>query len=377
MQGRPQASRLRTRRRPPWPTPCGKGRIRGVGQGHLREEHALTGAWSGTIAMLTRESEALTVNDVATASYLHDALFYRSDDELLAAAVPFLRAGLDLGELAMVVCTPRNATLLADGLNGDPRLRLVPHTEVYQQRTPAVISAYRQMMERERAAGTGRIRVVGEVDFVASPANWAEWSRYEAVCNVALAPYPLWGMCLYDTRRLPSEVLLAAELTHPYVVTASSRTSNPRYVDPADFLRRSTRTGPNPLEATQPTLETDVLTDLAMFRHDIRTALAGSALSAAAVDDLVLAISELVTNAVLHGQPPVQVRLWSTSNRLLCTITDQGSGFDDPLAGYLPAGGKYLAHGGRGLWLARQLCDQLDTYRSPEGFTVRLAIGDG
>ena len=317
------------------------------------------------------------MNDAATGSYLHDALFYSSDDELLAATVPFLRAGLDLGELAMVVCTPRNTALLADGLNGDPRLRLLPHAEVYQQRTPAVISAYRQMMERERAAGTGRIRVVGEVDFADQPANWAEWSRYEAVCNVALAPYPLWGRCLYDTRRLPSEVLVAAELTHPYVVTASSRAANPRYVDPADFLRRSTPSGPDPLEATQPTLESDGLTDLAMLRHDIRTALAGAALSAEAVDDLVLAISELVTNAVVHGQPPVRVRLWSTSNRLLCTITDQGPGFDDPFAGYLPAGGNYLAHGGRGLWLARQLCDRLDTYRTPEGFTVSLTIDGG
>jgi anti-sigma regulatory factor (Ser/Thr protein kinase) len=311
----------------------------------------------------------------ATGSYLHDALFYSSDDELLAAAVPFLRAGLDLGELAMVICKPRNAALLADGLNGDPRLRLLPHAEVYQARTPAVILAYRRVMEREQAAGTSRIRLVGEVDFANQPTNWAEWSRYEAVCNVALAPYRLWGRCLYDTRRLSSEVLAAAELTHPYVVTASSRASNPRYVDPADFLRRSTATGPDPLEATQPTLEIAELIDLALLRHDIRTALAGSSLPAEAADDLVLAISELVTNAVLHGRPPVRVRLWSTSNRQLCTITDQGPGFNDPFAGYLPAGGRYLAHGGRGLWLARQLCDQLDTYHTPEGFTVRLTLG--
>lgn len=315
--------------------------------------------------------------NAATDSFLHDALFYSSDDELLAAAVPFLRAGLDLGGLAMVVCMPRNAALLADGLDGDPRLRLLPHAEVYQRRTPAVISAYRRMMERERATGTGRIRLVGEIDFADQPANWTEWSRYEAVCNVALAPYRLWGMCLYDTRRLPREVLVAAELTHPHVVTASSRTSNPRYVDPADFLRRSTPAGPDPLEATRPTLDSDGLIDLALLRRDIRTALAGSALCAEAADDLMLAISELVTNAILHGRPPVRVRLWSTSNRLLCTITDQGTGFNDPFAGYLPAGGKYLGHGGRGLWLARQLCDQLDTYRTPEGFTVRLTISGG
>jgi hypothetical protein len=34
--------------------------------------------------------------------------------------------------------------------------------------------------------------------------------RFEAVSNRAVASYPFWGVCLYDTRRLPGEVVAAA-----------------------------------------------------------------------------------------------------------------------------------------------------------------------
>jgi hypothetical protein len=66
------------------------------------------------------------------------------------------------------------------------------------------------------------------------------------------------------------------------------------------------------------------------------------------------------------------VRVWATPERLLGTVTDQGGGIDDPLAGYVPARGQDPRRTGMGLWLARQLCDQLKMARTPYGFTVRL-----
>lgn len=36
-----------------------------------------------------------------------------------------------------------------------------------------------------------------------------------------------------------------------------------------------------------------------------------------------------------------------------------------------------LADEGMGLWAARQLCDRMDLYRTPEGFTVRVVIEEG
>ena len=70
----------------------------------------------------------------------------------------------------------------------------------------------------------------------------------------------------------------------------------------------------------------------------------------------------------------MRIRLWSTARQTVCTVTDAGPGFDDPLAGYLPAHGGDMSRGGMGLWLARQLCDQVTLARTPDGFTVRLVL---
>jgi anti-sigma regulatory factor (Ser/Thr protein kinase) len=57
----------------------------------------------------------------------------------------------------------------------------------------------------------------------------------------------------------------------------------------------------------------------------------------------------------------------------VCAISDRGSGFADPLAGFQPAHGPDLGRGGMGLWLARKLFDSVDLLPGPDGFTVRLA----
>ena len=306
--------------------------------------------------------------------YAHDALLYGSDQELLSDAVAFVRAGVDAGETTMVVCTEPTSALLRAALDGDPRVVFSTGSEVYR-RTPQTILAFQQLLEREVAAGARRVRVVGEVVFGEHPASWSEWARYEAVINRAVAPYPVWGVCLYDTRRLPGQVLAAAQLTHPYLRTVGSRAANPRYLDPGEFLRRFPDAGPDPVEATRPVLEVDDLTGLWRLRRRLlHVALAGSALASETIGEFVAAVSEVATNAMQHGRPPVRVRAWATPTRLLCTVTDQGAGIEDPFAGYVPAHSD-PARDGRGLWLARMLCDHITFRRTPEGFTVRLATG--
>jgi hypothetical protein len=52
-------------------------------------------------------------------------------------------------------------------------------------------------------------------------------------------------------------------------------------------------------------------------------------------------------------------------------VTDLGAGFDFPLSCYLPLD---LARTGLGLYLVRQLCDQVNVCWTPDGFTVRLTL---
>jgi anti-sigma regulatory factor (Ser/Thr protein kinase) len=305
----------------------------------------------------------------------HHALFYDSTDALLTAAVPFLRAGLDAGEAAVLVCRRDRNALLADALGDHPRLTIVDQADVYT-RTGNAMAMYRRMMRRHIAAHTYRVRVVGEVAFGTDPSTWAEWIRFEAVVNAALAPYPLSSVCAYDTCALPEPVLTGARHTHPLLLTSTTERPNPDYVAPVPFLRRCTTVEPDPLQTTAPTHAFDDLTDpnqIADVRHQLGTTAFLSAMPAQTRSDLVAAVAEVAANGLIHGRPPVRVRIWLTPTRVLCTVTDHGPGFDDPLAGYPPRYTSNPHHAGAGLWLARQTCDRLDMTTTPDGFTVRLS----
>lgn len=303
--------------------------------------------------------------------FVHDALIYESDDELLTSMVPFLRAGLAAGDRTMVICARRNAALFSEALGADPRLGFMARSDVYQ-RLPMAITATRDLVERQLAGGASQLRVVGDVEV---NERWGEWARFESVVNRALAPYPMWAVCMYDRRRLPAESVASAERTHPTLVGVGTRRRSRRYVDPARYLRRTAVDGPEPIEATSPVLSVDDPADLFLLRERLHVALSAAALPAEAVHQYVFAISEVTTNALVHGAAPVRVRLWSDEgDQWLCAITDHGVGFDDPFAGYLPAGFRSSGRG-MGLWLARQFCDRVTTTRTRDGFTVRLMVG--
>lgn len=302
--------------------------------------------------------------------YVHDALVCSSDAELTGAAAPFITGGLSAGETIAVICRERTAALLLDMID-DPRVRLLPREEVYA-RPAGAIARYGQLVQQAKEAGTGRIRILGEVDFGAGPQEWAEWRRYEAATNQAMVDHPLWAMCVYDTRELPEEVLESAAHTHPNLVTATERSPSSGYVPPAEYLREPAPVTDRPVTAaTMWAVRT--MTDLAELRSDIQAyAATRSPLPPNIVDDFVLAVNEIATNGLRHGHPPVTARIWDVPGRLVCAVTDQGPGFEDPMAGYHPAGGDLT--GGHGLWMARRLCDHLEITRSPAGFTVQLAV---
>jgi len=91
-----------------------------------------------------------------------------------------------------------------------------------------------------------------------------------------------------------------------------------------------------------------------------------------ATDDLVLATSEAVTNAILHGRAcdgdaiTLQVRLGPTLAAI--TVEDCGT-FRGPPRASLPDG---LAHNGRGLPIMAIVCDEVQVDRRAGGTAVRL-----
>lgn len=127
---------------------------------------------------------------------------------------------------------------------------------------------------------------------------------------------------------------------------------------------------PSPVESTTPALDLDHPQPV-VARRATRDLLAGTALDHEAREGLVGAVSEVVTNADLHGQAPVRVRGWMTEHEVVITVTDSGDGPTDPEIGLRPAL-RDPGMGGFGLWLAHQMCSEVAMGRHEGGFTVRL-----
>jgi len=309
---------------------------------------------------------------VVTTSYTHEALFFDSRRALLEAAVPWLREGLQAGEDVALVCSDENNAALADALGPDPHVMVLPRTRIYHRAVDAV-AFYHDLFTARVAAGQPRVRLVGEVGFDTRPQGHDEWCRYEAVCNHALAPLPLWSLCAYNTQALPRPLLDTAWVTHPWLRAGGERARNGDFVQPARLLGSLAR----PLEPPAAEAATVTLTELGELpglRRWLQTRLADAQVGTEAAENAVLAVDEVAANGLRHGRPPVHVALWLTPARAVCDITDRGAGIIDPLAGYTPPDPVRLLEGGVGLWMTRRLCEDVTTGRTATGFTVRLTL---
>jgi serine/threonine-protein kinase RsbW len=107
-------------------------------------------------------------------------------------------------------------------------------------------------------------------------------------------------------------------------------------------------------------------------RHDIAGLAAAAGLDGLRLEGFVLAVNEIMTNAVRHGGGRGVVLLVRTAAGLRCVISDKGSGEPAEFDGrVLPP---TEATGGRGLWLARHLCDSFDVETGGDGTRVRLTM---
>jgi anti-sigma regulatory factor (Ser/Thr protein kinase) len=299
----------------------------------------------------------------------HQAFCHSSDDEVLAVAVPFLRAGLLAGEPTVVSLEPRRAELIYEAVPDSAGLTFVPAGDLYA-RPASVIKAYRKRMVDYVAAGAAGIRIIGELPPVAFGYSWDWWARYESAVNHAYAEFPVRTLCAYDTRIVPPHVLDDVRRTHP-LVTGTGGVSTAAYIEPRAFLTAPWPVPPHPVQLRPP--QVDLVDPEPSAARRAVTEANRTALAPDALDDLVLSVSEVVTNAHRHGRGPVRMRLWSDASHAVVTVQDTGSGPADPFAGLLPAPDR--ATGGLGLWLAHQLCEHVAMVRDEDGFTVRLTAG--
>jgi anti-sigma regulatory factor (Ser/Thr protein kinase) len=302
--------------------------------------------------------------------YFHETAFYASDDDLLEVVVPFLEGGAAAGEPTLVAFAEANERLVRSALADTSGVTFLPGGSQYS-RPAAAIKTYREMMARQVAAGARQIRIVGDVPHPGTGVAWEWWSRYEAAVNQAFNDFPLWGLCPYDTRTTPVEVLADVERTHPHIAARNDvHLRNPRYENTIEL--RHGHGEIDTLERSAPLAELVNMTP-GGARHAALAACAGVGLSPLQVEDFVFATSEAVTNALVHGQPPSRLRLWADRTHVVASVTDRGAGPKDPLAGLLPTTNSSSA--GLGLYISHLTCDYVSLSRDDDGFTIRIVVG--
>jgi anti-sigma regulatory factor (Ser/Thr protein kinase) len=303
--------------------------------------------------------------------YLHEAIFYSSTDELLEVVVPFLTGGLEAGEPTVVALGETHSAAVRAALPAGAEVDYLTGGAMYA-RPAGAIRSYRRLLADHVAGGAGQVRIVGELPPAALGTTWNWWARYESAINHAYDEYPLWSMCAYDARTTPPQVLADVARTHPSVAAPGGRhVASGTYVEPTAYLATPRAVPADPLEAGRPAVDL-VEPSPASARRVVAAAVAGR-LPAETVDELLIAVSEAVSNALRHGRPPVRLRAWAGDGRAVVTVSDGGAGPTDPFAGLLPA--RNRVGGGLGLWLTHQLCDHVTLERTGEGFTIRLVAG--
>lgn len=301
----------------------------------------------------------------------HRALLYHDASRFVGAVGAFVRHGLGNGDRVLAAVTPEKETWLREDLGADAELVDFADASVLYVRLGPMFRTVMDYLERHGTPGRGRVRIVAEQALaLRAPADRRAYMRYEAASNVAYTRYAASVLCPYDAKLLPDEILRDALCTHPRVLEDGRTRPNDRFVDPRSFIRRDVRVGAAP--PGTPAHHLERLEDVAVARALVRAHAQAAGLAREAIEDLMVAVSEVAANALLHGHAPR--RLWSyiDDGTLVCQVHDAGSGLADPLAGYLAPDTTRL--NGRGLWLAHQLCDIVEIASDPTGTRIKLHV---
>ena len=309
--------------------------------------------------------------DGYTAPGSHLALIYHGVDEFVSRVSGYVRAGLALDEPVLVLASREKVERVRDELGTDASGVEFADAEVGYH--PQARATYECLDYVQRQEGR-RSRVVAEQALARrSPVEVADYLRIESAANVVYQPYPVEILCPYDAAALRSELVDACRRTHAELLEDTGARPSAQFVAPHRFIPDST-TVPEP-PVTAPAIVCVTGADVPAARHFTREEVRRAGLPDLVVDDVVLAVSELVSNALTHGGPPARLSVYTERAPghvpvLVCHVSDDGGIPVDALAGYAPP--RELGTSGRGLWMARQLCDSVEVSTARGATHVRV-----
>jgi anti-sigma regulatory factor (Ser/Thr protein kinase) len=310
-----------------------------------------------------------TTRSAAAVRLQHAAAFHSSDTDLLSRLAPLADAAVAAGEAVALALRPATEQALVEQLGSTRGLARLHQPESADTACGQTAAAHRAMELREITATTGGpVTVLAEHTSRLDGVDGSFWTELDAALNVALADLPVRVTCFFPELPLHLEILDGARRNHPLLLMGGQLHHNPEHIGPREVL--VARPAPPPVLLGPPDLRMEFS---AWQLHEVRTAVE-QALAAAdygreRAEDVVLAVNEVATNAVEHGTPEARLSVWAGPDGLVCEI-DDGGALRDPLPGLQaphPAEPR-----GRGVWIARQVCDSLHVWADEHGTHVRM-----
>lgn len=279
--------------------------------------------------------------------------------------MPFLTDALAHGQPAMVALPPDRLDLVRSALPADGSgIHFVDMVELGHN--PArIIPAWQAYLDRFPGQP---VRGIGEPVWAGRrAAEIDECHLHETLLNVAVPPEtPLWLLCPYDVEALGEPVARAAQRSHPTYVERGQLRGSPVY---AGLIELQDVFGGALAEPTASVRELPFGDhDLARVRAAVRDHARSVGLGEMRTMDVVLAVTELATNSLRHGGGSGRLRTWREPDALVCEVSDTGR-ITDLLVGRRAP--QPSDEGGRGVWMANQLCDLVQVRSGDAGTVVR------
>jgi anti-sigma regulatory factor (Ser/Thr protein kinase) len=300
----------------------------------------------------------------------HEALFYDGDAEFVDSCSAFATEGLERGEPVLVMVGSKKLELLRDALDGRAGEVAFVDMEVIGRNPARIIPAWGRFVADQTGGAGGGKRGIGEPIWADRRADeMAECQLHESLINVAFADADSFRLvCPYDTSTLSDDVIAEARCSHPIVSERGHPAESGDYRELRTASTRFSQSLPEPPGgADEYTVTLDGLRDARdIVRRRARYAGLGER-----VDDLVLAVNEVLSNSLHHAQEDGRLRIWNEPDGLVCEVSDGGH-IHQPLVGRAePAMGQI---GGHGVWLVNLVCDLVQVRSSEHGSTVRMKM---
>ena len=298
--------------------------------------------------------------------YRHEALLYRDDTEYLAGTVPFVLEAVAQDIPVMVAVPPARLAMVRDGVGADGAQVHFVDMVALGHNPARIIPAWRGYLDRFDAARP--VRGIGEPLWPGRrPVEAEECHLHETLLNVAVEPdTAFWLRCPYDVTELGEPVADAVQRTHPTYVRGGELLGSRHYgglVELQDVFGG---------RLPEPSGPVDELAfgehDLARVRRAVSAHAATAGLGEERTSDVVLAVTELATNSLRHGGGQGVLRTWREPDALVHEVRDAGR-IEDLLVGRRAP--RPSDEGGRGVWMANQLCDLVQVRSGDHGTVVR------